>query len=482
MLRRSLCVFFLTIIAAGCQAPEHEAAAPSVESYVQALSELQSRYRIPGISVHVRRAGVEILSRGLGLADADTGRPVTPATQFPVASITKLYSATLLLKAVDAGRLSLDTPIAEIIPDSPLEDSITVGQVLSHTSQGAVPGEHFYYSIRFSLLTRVIEAIYDAPFAEVLNDELLVPLKLDDSYLLPASAVDMEQARLERLASPYQYEGELTAGSVDYGASASAGLVATAAAVSDFTNALFTEEILSARALRKLTEPPGPGLPYGHGIFVDELYGKSVYWAYGQYESYSSLLLIVPEAALTLVMTANNAHLADPARLIYGNLRNCEFALLFLEHFASIETDRPELQRDRLKAGALGDSFLGRYHAEQAASSEARLAELFQEYPEYDAYGDLALLHNLSMLKSIAHHARGESFTRFDTQYRRIAEAILADDPDNPYARTYLAGMLDLNGLPEEARVHYQNIVDAPNFSPWWYTRLAEQWLADSPE
>ncbi|WP_021595111.1 serine hydrolase domain-containing protein [Actinomadura welshii] len=72
-----------------------------------------------------------------GVADVDTGRPVTSTMRQRVGSITKSFVATALLQQVERGRVSLDAPIAWYAPDlvpGPLGRQITVRMLLNHTS------------------------------------------------------------------------------------------------------------------------------------------------------------------------------------------------------------------------------------------------------------------------------------------------------------------------------------------------------------
>lgn len=89
--------------------------------------------RIPGIAVAVahRDGSVERLVVG---NDA-VGRPLTVASVFPVASITKLATALAVLRLVDRGDLSLDQPLASYLPEAAAgRDGVLLRQLLCHTA------------------------------------------------------------------------------------------------------------------------------------------------------------------------------------------------------------------------------------------------------------------------------------------------------------------------------------------------------------
>src|SRR3990170_5165078 len=93
---------------------------------------------IPGMSVAVVYDQATLWAKGFGTANLEMGVPATPKTVYRVASITKLFTATMLLQLRDAGKLSLDDPIKRFLPTFEIEsrfaDSgpITLRQVMTH--------------------------------------------------------------------------------------------------------------------------------------------------------------------------------------------------------------------------------------------------------------------------------------------------------------------------------------------------------------
>ena len=221
--------------------------------------------------------------------------------------------------------------------------------------------------------------------------------------------------------------------------------------------------------------------------------GEELIWAYGQYDCYSSLQIYIPSKDLQLFITANNNLMSDPARLIYGDATSSLFVLSFLKNFVFPEEDFPiliskdaikyeqendsPLRRETLLAQALAESFLARFNTDRMQSSSQILDYVFATYPAYTSYADLSVLHNLIFLKDIAAYMEMEPFTLYDLQIGQIAEVMLQKDPLNPYLNVYLGNFYDKKGDIEQARMHYQRIVEAPNFSHFWYTNEANAWL-----
>jgi D-alanyl-D-alanine carboxypeptidase len=94
----------------------------------------------PGLSIAVVHGQDTVFSRGYGVADIATGRAATADTVYAVGSITKLFTATLLMQLRDAGRLRLDDPVQEIVPEVPVplrhpgHPPITLRHLATHTS------------------------------------------------------------------------------------------------------------------------------------------------------------------------------------------------------------------------------------------------------------------------------------------------------------------------------------------------------------
>src|SRR5499427_9655674 len=85
------------------------------------LSELIAEHAVPGAQLAVLD-GDEIVESAAGVLSLRTGCPTTPDALFLPGSIGKLYTATLILKLVEEGRVDLDTPIRTYLPDFRVQD------------------------------------------------------------------------------------------------------------------------------------------------------------------------------------------------------------------------------------------------------------------------------------------------------------------------------------------------------------------------
>jgi D-alanyl-D-alanine carboxypeptidase len=181
------------------------------------LEQLRAKYGIPGVSVAIAFADGSVWLGQAGLADVAAKRPVTADTAFSVASVSKTFTAALILGLVEDGRLSLGSTVGTYLPDLALDPTITVRQLLDHTSglrdfyahphidkallarparawdaaksltyvgkPYAKPGVSWHYSnTNYLVLGLLAEDVGRAPVADQLRDRFLTPLGLDHTW------------------------------------------------------------------------------------------------------------------------------------------------------------------------------------------------------------------------------------------------------------------------------------------------------------
>lgn len=198
----------------------------AIEAIERGVWECLAAESVPGAAVAVVQDGEIIYANGFGFADLQTRTPVTRDTVFGIGSVGKSATAMAIMQLVDAGQLSLDTPVVEIIPELRLQDmemarTITVRQLLSHSSglpllpvldialgwldyPGRIealgdlltylatmderpagwPGQRFSYSNDgYALAGAVIERIAGMPYDQFLEASVFLPLGMTRSTL-----------------------------------------------------------------------------------------------------------------------------------------------------------------------------------------------------------------------------------------------------------------------------------------------------------
>ena len=458
-----------------------------INAFTKEIKTLKDYFKIPGMAVLVKYEGQTLLEDYLGWADVAQKKPIDQNTLVPIASLTKIFAAVLVFKLVEEGKLSLDEPLRKYFPKQSFTNKILLKHILSHTSQGDI-GKQFYYSYRFGALTRVITKAAGMSFQQYLEKVIFEPLKLKNTRVLTKKSL-----KNTPFAKPYQLsdEGKVQKGKVEYGLSASAGIVSTVRDLAKFNQALDQNTLISAQSKAQMMQAFGKNLAYGYGIFSQDFMGEKLVWGYGQYDCYSGLFLKIPGKKLSVFLLANNNLMSDPARLIYGDATSSLFVLSFLKNFVLNQPQMPLLEsnlktskktkdnfyRKKLLSQALTASFMARYDKAQFERSVKLLQQAFTQFPGYESYADLNLLHNLLFLKEVAFHKSQISFNTFDPHIEKIGAKLLKMHPDNPYANVYMGNFYVRNGQKQLAKPYYERIVQAKNFSNFWYTSIAKNWL-----
>jgi CubicO group peptidase (beta-lactamase class C family) len=185
----------------------------SSQSWAADLAQLLKDGRVPGLSFALIRDGKIVETKALGVRDTSTGSPVDENTIFEAASLSKPVFAYAVLQLVDAGVLSLDTPLSKYLPgyvaDDPRAATITVRHVLSQTSglqnwrsktsplkTWFQPGERFSYSGEgFIWLQRAVEAVTGESFNAVMARLVFDPLEMKQSSYIWRADFEADYAR-----------------------------------------------------------------------------------------------------------------------------------------------------------------------------------------------------------------------------------------------------------------------------------------------
>ena len=122
----------LSLIAFVLLATVSVARADGTDDYVRSQME---KKRIPGLSLAVIRNGHVVKEAAYGKASLELNVPVTLETSFPLASMTKIFTAVAVMELVEEGKISLDEPISQLLAQLPSQwSAVTVRHCLSHTS------------------------------------------------------------------------------------------------------------------------------------------------------------------------------------------------------------------------------------------------------------------------------------------------------------------------------------------------------------
>ena len=226
------CVTALVAVASTAAAADYAAADRIFEEY-------RLDAHVPGLAYGIVVDGRLAHVGTLGVQDLESNRPVTGDTLFRVASMTKAFTALTVLKLRDDGRLRLDAPASEYVPQLrdwkyPTADSppIRVRDLLNHAAgfvtddpwgdrQTPMPEGEFtrllregvpfarapataweYSNLGYALLGRIITNVSGRPYADTITQTLLKPLGMESSGFF------VDAAPRERLALGYRWEDD----------------------------------------------------------------------------------------------------------------------------------------------------------------------------------------------------------------------------------------------------------------------------------
>ncbi|HEU0285799.1 MAG TPA: serine hydrolase domain-containing protein, partial [Nocardioidaceae bacterium] len=80
------------------------------------LTDAIAKYKVPGAAMGILRDG-QIVDVAAGVLSKTTLVDATPDSVFQIGSISKVWTTTLLMQLVDEGKLTLDTPVVEVLPE-----------------------------------------------------------------------------------------------------------------------------------------------------------------------------------------------------------------------------------------------------------------------------------------------------------------------------------------------------------------------------
>ena len=145
------------------------------------LENLRQELKIPAYSAAIVKDQKVIWAKGFGYADIENKIPATEHTAYHLASLTKTFGSTILMRLVQDGKIKLDDPVSKYGINLESEGVIRVRHLFSHTSEGN-PGERYSYNgNRFAELDKVVQRASGKSFSELLIADILEPLGMDET-------------------------------------------------------------------------------------------------------------------------------------------------------------------------------------------------------------------------------------------------------------------------------------------------------------
>jgi D-alanyl-D-alanine carboxypeptidase len=282
---------------APCAAPFSPRTQQQLQRVVTAL---RSTYQVPGVEVGVNVPGEGCWADASGFADIAGKVPLTPDSEFPIESITKTFTATVILQLVQEGKLSLSDPVSTWVPYVQDADIITIKNLLNMTSgiysepdaafeqklqadprmtvtpgqlikaaaahgPAGPPGVVSYSNTNYYILGLIAQDVTGQTIQQLITDRILRPLHLTGTSVpgstaqLPASLVHGYQVAAGHatdVTPEYELFGPELGG-------AAGAMVSTLGDLELWAYALGTGELLTpSLQQQRLSFPAGPAAPF----------------------------------------------------------------------------------------------------------------------------------------------------------------------------------------------------------------------------
>jgi D-alanyl-D-alanine carboxypeptidase len=348
----SACLLILIAIAfafAGCggsSAPPQQQASlgSTVDGVVRAAMQQQG---VPGMTVAVAKNGAMLYVQGYGVSDLTTGQAARPSVIFEIGSITKQFTAALIMKLQEQGRLHVDDSIAIYLPEYNFPPAITLRMMLTHTSGLAdftnfaqlgdwvrhgvseatvltavsqaplqfQPGTHYSYSnSNFFALGTIIEKLTGQSYETDLDQYIFQPLGMMNTYYsLPPS-------RLAATGYTNNGAGLVPAILWDRSAAFAAGaLSSNAYDLVAWDDALIHGKVVSPASFQAMTTSNGFEIPgggsYGFGLALWTFNNRPIIWHDGQIGGFTAETAVFLDSGFAVVVLTNDQD-ADPDAVV----------------------------------------------------------------------------------------------------------------------------------------------------------------------
>ena len=298
-------------------------------------------------SLTIAKDGNVLYARAIGYSQINgtERKPLTAANKFRIGSITKMFTATMILQLVEEGQLKLTDTLDRFFPQISNAQKITIVQILSHRS--GIPNvrrdrslgktasdpmtkdemlalivkatpefepdtKHSYSNSGYQVLGLIIEKLTGKSYGEALEERITSKIGLKDTYVATGS-IDMnkdEALTYINTGSDWK-QGAETHPSILFSAGA---IVSTANDLAKFIQALFDVKLISQESLNRMkTIRDGDGLGMEPFTFA----GKTFYGHTGGGDNYGAWLAYLPEEKLA-VAYSTNAKVYPVANVVRG--------------------------------------------------------------------------------------------------------------------------------------------------------------------
>lgn len=296
------------------------------------LTYLNANKRFMG-SLAIRQDNKVVFAKAYGFADVETNKKLDENTKLKIGSITKTFTATMIMQLVDEKKLTLDTKLSKFYPKIANADKITIHYLLHHRSgipdflnddpnvgqyiyienkkedlikriesytPAFEPNSQYKYSnSNYNLLGYILEDITKKSFEENLESRIIKKLDLKNTRF--PKKIDI--ARNEGYS--YRFNGTDWEKNPEWDSSmafSSGAIISTPNDLNAFLNALFDGKLVSKQSLELMKTMEDT---YGMGLFIAPFGEKKFYGHTGGIESYRAAVSYSPDENISFAIIVN---------------------------------------------------------------------------------------------------------------------------------------------------------------------------------
>ncbi len=284
-------------------------------------------------SISIFQDGQEIYQNTIGYASIKENIKADKNTKYRIGSITKTFTAAMIMQLIEEGKLSLGTKLSEFYPKITNAERITIEQLLKHRSgiynftdssqyktwmekeiskqdlikQIITDGSIFepdttakYSNSNYVLLSFIAEDIENKTYAEIIKERIFKPCNLQNTFYGSKIEPKNNQALSYNKLVDWELATE-TDMSVPVGAGA---IISTPTDLNIFLNCLFSYQLVSKDSLDKMSEIQ-EGFNFGMGLFEASFDGKKALGHSGGIDGFGSNAFYFPKERFSLAYISN---------------------------------------------------------------------------------------------------------------------------------------------------------------------------------
>lgn len=390
------------------------------------IKDEMGKAKVAGLSIAIVDGQHVVWAKGYGFSDIEKNLPATPDTLYRTGSVSKVLTATEIMRRVERGEIALDAPLATQLPGfsihSRFSDSkpITVRSLLAYHS--GLPSDRLhgmwtndpvslsvleeelkgdclteppqtkykYSNLDYSLLGRLIEVRSGQDFAPAIQGDMLLPLGMNHSTFGPVTTAAAPIAKPYRAGQAVETTElrDRPAGSLISSVTDLAHFISFVLGDGKSTTG---QTLLRADTLNTMFRPQFPNLPLdfnhnvGLGWMIDGIHIPGVgpvIWHDGEYPGYFGFVAIARESKLGVVVLSN-----DQASKSFVNKIGEKALELALEAKTGEATNPSEAEPAKAQPAEIHDEHLDRYTGNYVVFGQLTPITLNNGHLSLDAFG-----------------------------------------------------------------------------------------------